>query len=286
MSWLPTVLNASAAIAAVAVSFFAGVQLWQQRQERRERRRAAFASLYGESLRLWGVGESLKDKDLVMLARADAFEADDFLPLDWGTVLRLTGEVSAGTAVLAAYAYEMVAEARRLGRLLIYLAHHSPAAEEDAREFERQIKKTIKRASELMDDALRSAPHWIQAQPVTTVDLTSEVGKMVEKRLRDGYARIRSRRQTPILGPIGRVLGRTAARLALWLDPTAFPWEASSPKSNSPSVTSRSGDRASQSSTHGKNGLASQRSGGGSSQSEQSQVVTPKKTPEEKSPGA
>ena len=253
MSWLPTVLNASAAIAAVAVSFFAGVQLWQQRQERRERRRAAFASLYGESLRLWGVGESLKTKDLVMLARADAFEADDFLPLDWGTVLRLTGEVSAGTAVLAAYAYEMVAEARRSSRLLIYLAHHSPAAEEDAREFERQIKKTIKGASELMDDALRSAPHWLQAQPVTTVDLTSELGKMIEKRLRDGYERVRSRRQTPILGPVGRVLGRTAARLALWLDPTAFPWEVppSSPESNSLSVTSRSRDPASESSGQG-----------------------------------
>lgn len=220
---LETVVNSGAALAALAVAAFAGVQLRQQRQERRERRRAAFSSLYAESWRFMGLRESLKDEDLVVLARANAFDPDEFLPRDWGTVLRLVGEVSAGTAVLAGMAYDMVSEARRRGHMLIHLAHQSPAAEAEARTFEQQVKNGIADANELMEDALRSAPHWVQTQLVTIVDPTTRVGKKVQEHLQAKQRRVVSRRQNPILGPLGRALGRVTARFARWLDPTACP---------------------------------------------------------------
>ena len=49
----------------------------------------------------------MKKEDLLELPRSDAFDPDDLLPRDWGTVLRLLGEVSAGTAILAPMAYDM-----------------------------------------------------------------------------------------------------------------------------------------------------------------------------------
>ena len=153
----------------------------------------------------------------------DAFDPDDLLPRDWGTVLRLLGEVGAGTAVLGAMAYDMVTEARRRGHLLVQVANRDPAAEKEARRFEQQFKNGIARATELMEDALRSAPHWLQTQLITIVDPTSEVGKKVQEQLRAGLERVRSRRQTPILGPVGRMLSRITAGITRWLDPTACP---------------------------------------------------------------
>lgn len=218
---LTIILNSATAAATVVLAVFAAVQIWQVRRESRERHRAAFASLYTEFLRIQSLNDGWADEDLLALARNDGLQPDDMLPRDWGTTVRLLGEVGSATGALGAMAYQTVAEAATRARMLIYLVTRFPpeVVEKPAREFEQQIKDGVRVAAETFQDAMHQAPAWLVTHPITIVDPNSEIGVKVQKAMLEAQRRPSPRRRDARLGPLGRLVGRLASRFALWCDP-------------------------------------------------------------------
>jgi len=65
------------------------------------------------------------------------------LPRDWGTLIRLLGEVGSATGALGAMAYQTVAEASKRARVLVHVVTNRHMTGDPARELERQIKQGI-----------------------------------------------------------------------------------------------------------------------------------------------
>lgn len=225
MNWTEAFLRWSTSLAAVTIAIFAAVQLYQGWRERRERKRAAYASLYAEYFQLWARSDSWQDEDLVAWARADALNPDELLPRDWGALLTLLGQVSTATAALGAIAFDCVAEAATRARMLVRLTNAGGGATRiagnDARQLETQVKKGAREAATILEDALRCAPSWILKHKFTIVDPQSTVGKNIEQHLNELRKRLQPRRHEAVLGPVGRFLGAWLAKLASWLDPAA-----------------------------------------------------------------
>jgi hypothetical protein len=222
MDLLTIILNSATAAATIVLAFFAAVQIWQARRESKERQRAAYASLYAEYFHLSSLSDSWADEDLVALARNDALRPEDMLPRDWGTLIRLLGEVGSETGALGGMAYDAVAETATRARTLIYLVKTFPSdtVEMKAREYEKQIKKGIQVAAETFEEAMHQAPSWLTTHPVTIRDPRSEIGRKVQQTMLDTQKRLGGRRSEPRLGPVGVWVGRGIARVALWFDPT------------------------------------------------------------------
>jgi hypothetical protein len=206
-------------LATGVLTFFAGVQIWQVRKESKDRQRAAFASLYAEYLHLSSLSAEWADEDLVELALSDALRPEDMLPRDWGTLIRLLGEVGSATGALGAMAYQTVAQASKRTRLLVNLVADRHITGDPARRLESQIKAGIAEAASVFEDAMRSAPTWLRVRPVTFVDPHSELGLNVTGTMRSTQMRIRGPLREPRLGTFGRWLGNASAKLAVWLDP-------------------------------------------------------------------
>jgi hypothetical protein len=217
---LPLVFTWVTPLATGVLTFFAGVQIWQVRKETKDRQRAAFASLYAEYLHLSSLSAEWAGEDLIELAMSDALRPEDMLPRDWGTLIRLLGEVGSATGALGAMAYQTVAEASKRARVLVHMVMNLHATGDAARELESQIKRGIAEAAEVFEDAMRSAPAWLTTHPITFVDPQSELGLNVTGTLRSTQMRIRGPLPEARLGPLGRFLGKACAKLALWLDPT------------------------------------------------------------------
>jgi len=216
---LPLVVNWMTPVATGVVAFFGGVQIWQARKESKDRQRAAFASLYAEYLHLSSLSAEWADEDLIELARSHALQPEDMLPRDWGTLIRLLGEVGSATGALGAMAYQTVAQASKRARVLVHLVTSLQVTGDAARELESDIKKGIAEAASVFEDAMRSAPEWLTTHPITFVDPQSELGLNVTGTLRTAQIRIRGRRPDARLGSVGKWLGRVSAKSALWLDP-------------------------------------------------------------------
>ena len=216
---LPQVVNWVTPLATGVLTFFAGVQIWQVRKESKDRQRAAFASLYAEYLHLSSLCAEWAEEDLIELALSDALRPEDMLPRDWGTLIRLLGEVGSATGALGAMAYQTVAEASKRARVLVHLVTHLHITGDAARVLERDIKKGIEEAANVFEDAMRSAPSWLTTHPITFVDPQSELGLNVTGTMRSTQMRIRGPLPEARLGSLGRWLGRVSARLALWFDP-------------------------------------------------------------------
>jgi hypothetical protein len=220
---LERIVTSLAGLSTVAVGIFAWVQIRNQRMESKERQRAAFASLYAEYLRLSSISEAWQEEDLVELSQSNALHPEDVLPPDWGTLIRLLGEVSSATAALGAMAYETVGEAARRIRLLNHLTNHfsPPAIAGPARTLEAQIKDGLHGAASVFEDAMRSAPSWLSTHEITVVHPKSALGLKVAAALSEASLRTLGDRHEPRLGPVGAWLGRRLARAARWLNPAA-----------------------------------------------------------------
>jgi hypothetical protein len=207
-------------LATGVLTFFAGVQIWQVRKESKDRQRAAFSSLYAEYLHLSSLSAEWADEDLVELALSDALRPEDMLPRDWGTLIRLLGEVGSATGALGAMAYQTVAEASKRTRQLVNLVSDRHITGDPARRLESQIKGGIAEAASVFEDAMRSAPTWLRAHPVTFVDPHSELGLNVTGTMQSAQLRILGPVSEAHLGAFGRFLGNASAQFAVWLDPT------------------------------------------------------------------
>jgi hypothetical protein len=219
-STAPTMLTWMTPLATGVLTFFAGVQIWQVRKESKDRQRAAFASLYAEFLHLSSLSAEWAEEDLVELAHGDALRPEDMLPRDWGTLIRLLGEVGSATGALGAMAYQTVAEASKRTRVLVHLVRNLHVTGDAARRLEEQIKAGIVEAARVFEDAMRSAPRWLTDQPITFVEPQSTLGINVTGTMRSTQMRIRGPVPQVKMGAFGGWLGGVAARLALWLDPT------------------------------------------------------------------
>ena len=219
-SALPMTLNWVTPLATGVLTFFAGVQIWQVRKEIKERQRAAFASLYAAYLHLSSLSAEWADEDLVELAHGDALRPEDMLPRDWGTLIRLLGEVGSATGALGAMAYQTVAEASKRTRVLVHLVRNLHVTGDAARRLEAQIKEGIAEAAKVFEDAMRSAPAWLTSHPITFVEPHSTLGINVTGTMRSTQMRIRPPARPAPLGALGRLLGSASARLAVWFDPT------------------------------------------------------------------
>jgi hypothetical protein len=217
---LPLAVTWVTPLATGVLTFFAGVQIWQVRKESKDRQRAAFASLYAEYLHLSSLSAEWADEDLVELALSEALRPEDMLPRDWGTLIRLLGEVGSATGALGAMAYQTVAEASKRARVLVHVVTNRHMTGDTARELERQIKQGIAEAARVFEDAMRSAPSWLTTHPITLVDPQSELGLTVTGTLKSTQLRIRGRLPRARLGPLGGALGKVCATLALWFDPS------------------------------------------------------------------
>jgi hypothetical protein len=220
-----------APLARSVLAFFAGVQIWQVLKQSRDRQRAAFASLYAEFLHLSSLSAEWADEDLIELAQSDALRPEDMLPRDWGTLIRLLGEVGSATGALGAMAYQTVAQASKRTRVLVHLVRNLHVTGEAARRLESQIKEGIAEATSVFEDAMRSAPRWLTTHPVTFVEPHSTLGLNVTGTMRTAQLRIRGPVQEARLGPLGRWLGRVNAKLARWFDP-ALDAQLSRPRRN------------------------------------------------------
>jgi hypothetical protein len=216
---LPTMLNWVTPLATGVLTFFAGVQIWQVRKESKDRQRAAFASLYAEYLHLSSLSAEWADEDLVELALSDALRPEDMLPRDWGTLIRLLGEVGSATGALGAMAYQTVAAASKRARVLVHLVADLHVTGEAARQLEGQIKEGIAEATAVFEDAMRSAPGWLTTHPITFAEPRSTLGLNVTGTMRSTQMRIRGPLQEARLGALGRWLGGVSMRLARWFDP-------------------------------------------------------------------
>ena len=215
----PLIVNWVTPLATGVLALFAGVQIWQVRKESKDRQRAAFASLYAEYLHLSSLSAEWADEDLIELALSHALRSEDMLPRDWGTLIRLLGEVGSATGALGAMAYQTVAQASKRARVLVHLVTNLQVTGDAARELESEIKKGVSEAASVFEDAMRSAPAWLTTHPITFVDPQSELGLNVTGTLRTAQIRIRGRQRAARLGPVGKWLGRVSARSALWFDP-------------------------------------------------------------------
>jgi hypothetical protein len=219
------VVELLAGLSTVAVAWFAWVQIRHMRGDSNERQRAAYASLYAEYLRLSALSDAWQDEDFLELSYSHALRPDDLLPPDWGTLIRLLGEVGSGTAALGGMAYEMITEGARRIRLINDLTERLQPnqAEADVRTLERQVKNGIKQAAETFEDAMRSAPSWLTTHPFTVVHPRSEIGRRVEAELMAAQKRTLGERHEARLGRVGRFMGRRLARVARWFDPASAP---------------------------------------------------------------
>ncbi|HEX9346585.1 MAG TPA: hypothetical protein VF919_03350 [Gemmatimonadales bacterium] len=220
LNLLATILNSAIAVATVVLTLFAGVQIWQVRKESRERQRAAYASLYAEYFHLSALSDSWANEDLLELARNDALRPEDMLPRDWGTMIRLLGEVGSATGALGGMAYDAVAEAATRVRMLNHLVRNYPPGTADnvGRALEKRIKKGIAVAASTFEDAMHQAPAWLVTHPITIVDPKSEIGLSIQRTMIEAQ-RVPLRRRNAILGPVGRFIGNVASRIAIWWDP-------------------------------------------------------------------
>jgi len=215
----PTMLTWMTPLATGVLTFFAGVQIWQVRKESNDRQRAAFASLYAEFLHLSSLSAEWAEEDLVELAHGDALRPEDMLPRDWGTLIRLLGEVGSATGALGAMAYQTVAEASKRTRVLVHLVRNLHVTGDAARRLEAQIKEGIAEATRVFEDAMRSAPAWLTSHPITFVEPQSTLGINVTGTMRSTQMRIRGPMREARMGAFGKWLGGVSAELALWLDP-------------------------------------------------------------------
>ena len=206
-------------LATGVLTFFAGVQIWQVRKESKDRQSAAFASLYAEYLHLSSLSAEWADEDLVELALSDALRPEDMLPRDWGTLIRLLGEVGSATGALGAMAYLTVAQASKRTRVLVHLVKNLHVTGEAARRLEAQIKAGVAEAARVFEDAMRSAPAWLTSHPITFVDPQSELSLTVTGTMKSTQLRVHPAQRPARLGAIGRWLGSVSARFAVWLDP-------------------------------------------------------------------
>ena len=206
-------------LATTVLTFFAGVQIWQVRRQSKDRQEAAFASLYAEYLHLSSLSSDWEEEDLVELALSDALRPEDMLPRDWGTLIRLLGEVGSATGALGAMAYLTVAQASKRTRILVHLVKNLHITGDAARNLERQIKEGVAEAARVFEDAMRSAPAWLTSHPITFVDPQSELSLNVTGTMKSTALRVHRGRRESRLGAFGRWLARGSAKLAVWLDP-------------------------------------------------------------------
>jgi len=181
------------------------------------------ASLYAEYFHLWARTESWRRESLIQVARAGALDPDELFPRDWGTLIRLLGEVSTGTAAMGAYAYVQITSAAMRAKLLVKLAQtrSMTIGGYTSEKLEEQIKKEVSEAADLFEDGLRCAPSWVLEHRFSVVDPRSTMGLKVQEQLREMRRRIHPRRHEPIVGPVGKLCGQQLARLAVWFDPAS-----------------------------------------------------------------
>jgi len=201
---------------------FAIVQVWLQLRESRERLRAAYSALYAEYWRLQALDMEWQKADLVNYAANQVLYPDVLAPQDWGTLIRLLGEISSGTAALGGFAYALVNSAVTLAKQLAHLVGGGVTGP-PARAVEAECKDSLAQAVLCLADAMRAAPSWLQKHEFTVVDPQSRVGKRLEQRLLADQGRLTPpRRHEPRFGRVGKHLGRWLAIAARWLNPAAL----------------------------------------------------------------
>ncbi len=206
---------------------FAAVQVGLKIHEGRERQRAAYAALYAEYWRLNALWLDWQKADLVELADHRVLYPDRLVPRDWGTLIRLLGEISTGTAALGGFAYALLSDAITNAR---YLTNVVEGGEKGggARALERECKDSLEQAVLCLNDAMKAAPSWLQKHEFTVVDPQSRIGRKLEKQLLEHAGRlIVRRRHEPRLGFVGKYVGRWLAAAGYWLNPAVDRYDAS-----------------------------------------------------------
>ncbi len=199
---------------------FAVAQVALQVSERRDRLRSAFAALYAEYWRLQALEIEWKKADLVAYATDEVLYPDVLVPRDWGTLIRLLGEISSATAALGGFAYaslnNAVTDARRILNLV-----RGGATGTGLRNLETECKDSLEQAVMCLNDAMRAAPSWLQRHEITVADPESRMGKALERRLLEGAGRLidPAARHEPRLGVVGKYVGRWLAAAGYWLNP-------------------------------------------------------------------
>jgi hypothetical protein len=187
---LKALLDTAAALAPVALALFAGVQLALAARDRRDRKRAAFARLQAEDLRVGSLSDSLAREDLLEWVWQRALRVDDLLPRDLGGVLRSLGEVGAETAALGVLAYEALNDSTVRLRMLVNALEPlrermaGPPNTQPLRAFETQVKNGLQHAAAVLENAARKAPRWLrQKKSLRIHDAQSELGKALQRQL-------------------------------------------------------------------------------------------------------
>lgn len=199
---------------------FAVVQVFLQVRGDRERLRTAYAALYAEYWRLNALDMEWQRANLVEYAANHVLYPDVLVPQDWGTLIRLMGELSSGTAALGGFAYALLNDAiiaaRRLARLV---ADGVPS--DAVRALETECKDSLAQAVLCLNDAMRAAPTWLQRHQITVVDPQSRMGKRLEEGLLAERSQAPVRRHEPRFGSLGAELGRRLASAGRWFNPAA-----------------------------------------------------------------
>ena len=111
------VLVAVQVLATLGLVFFAGVQLRLQSRNDRNRKRAAYASMYGEYWRLYSLSDWWNKNDIVQAAKLGFLNRGMFDVTERITTLRTLAEVSSGAAAFGGWAYDHLQRAAEKAQL-------------------------------------------------------------------------------------------------------------------------------------------------------------------------
>src|SRR5690606_7853850 len=156
------------------------------------------------------------------------FDPDEILPVDWGAVLPLFGQLGMQSARFGGSAYATANNAAFQGRYIQKLlvereqqlesASNTDHANAITAKFEvplaRAMEKThslVRDAADTFEDALKSAPRWLQKEKIDLEGLESPLAKRL-------IPQIEKSRKAP-LGTLGRKIGQHLSRFSLWLNP-------------------------------------------------------------------
>lgn len=188
------VLDFINAFTTVVLALFALVQLRQNERQRDDQLRTAYGALWVEYWRLWTVSDNWTKSDLIQLEQVGLYRPEEILPQDWGALLPLLGQLGTQTARFGGTAYAHAALAATTGLYLQrILAEREERLEnlkdaEKAQEVFTEFKEPLQSAQTkarrlaaesavLFEDALKSAPKWLQDEKVNFEGLDSDFAR-------------------------------------------------------------------------------------------------------------
>jgi len=207
------------AFATLGLVGFAAVQIWQFASSRKERQRIAYAATYGEYWRLQALADTWKQTDALSRLQNHLLDPAALQPRDWLSTLRTLGELSYGAAAFGGWAYDHMERAQEYAKRAEQAMHGAIGSTEPARWLAEAVRE-LEQAVMAFRDGLKTIPSYLLRHNVTIVDPESEIGKFMERRLREARS-APLRRHEPRLGFLGRWLGRRIAAVAGWFDPAS-----------------------------------------------------------------